>query len=256
MSMKPPSDNTPWYFGFGGYIADGSGIENQSTPADVKFSTGGLYADSTSGVIFHNSTYVENTGSRATVAVFGSAKGNHVFGGNFIGYSDGATDVAVGVEIDFGNLNASAGGEAYGLLLKSLGGNVGGQGGTAHIQMQAATGSPANNGIVFHRSGSVNPVASTGALITVDGGSYAYGLDLGAGSFTSAAIRLPNGGDISIQSTTGSKIGTSSGNKIGFWGATPVARQAVSGSRGGNAALASLLTALATAGIVGDSTSA
>ncbi len=41
---------------------------------------------------------------------------------------------------------------------------------------------------------------------------------------------------------------------IGFLGATPVARPTVSGSRGGNAALASLITALANLGLVTDST--
>lgn len=43
---------------------------------------------------------------------------------------------------------------------------------------------------------------------------------------------------------------------IGFLGATPAARQALTGSRGGNAALASLITALATLGLVTDGTTA
>lgn len=43
---------------------------------------------------------------------------------------------------------------------------------------------------------------------------------------------------------------------IGFLGANAVARQTVTGSRGGNAALASLLTALATEGLITDSTTA
>lgn len=48
----------------------------------------------------------------------------------------------------------------------------------------------------------------------------------------------------------------SSAARIGFYGATAAAKQTISGSRGGNAALASLLTALATLGLVTDSTSA
>lgn len=47
-----------------------------------------------------------------------------------------------------------------------------------------------------------------------------------------------------------------SGNKLGFHGATSVAQQTVTGSRGGNAALASLLTKLATLGLIVDGTSA
>lgn len=45
-------------------------------------------------------------------------------------------------------------------------------------------------------------------------------------------------------------------NTIGFHGATPVTQQTVTGSRGGNAALASLLTALDALGLVVDSTTA
>lgn len=43
---------------------------------------------------------------------------------------------------------------------------------------------------------------------------------------------------------------------LGFFGTTPAAKPTVSGSRGGNAALASLITALAALGLVTDSTSA
>jgi hypothetical protein len=46
----------------------------------------------------------------------------------------------------------------------------------------------------------------------------------------------------------------SSTPKIGFFGATPVALPGVGGSRGGNAALASLLTALASLGLIINST--
>lgn len=46
------------------------------------------------------------------------------------------------------------------------------------------------------------------------------------------------------------------GTTVGFYGTTPGTRQTVSGSRGSNAALASLLTALATIGLVTDSSSA
>ncbi|MFD1657006.1 hypothetical protein ACFSL4_01830 [Streptomyces caeni] len=46
------------------------------------------------------------------------------------------------------------------------------------------------------------------------------------------------------------------GTTLGFYGATPAARPTVTGSRGGNAALASLLTALATLGLITDSTTA
>jgi hypothetical protein len=46
------------------------------------------------------------------------------------------------------------------------------------------------------------------------------------------------------------------GVKIGILGATAITRPTVTGSRGGNAALASLLTALASLGLITDSTTA
>ena len=46
------------------------------------------------------------------------------------------------------------------------------------------------------------------------------------------------------------------GNAIGFYGATPAVKPTVTGSRGGNAALADLLTELATLGLITDSSTA
>lgn len=54
----------------------------------------------------------------------------------------------------------------------------------------------------------------------------------------------------------GTRLGQSATDKIAFHGATPVAKQTVSGAKGSNAALGSLLTALANLGIITDSTSA
>lgn len=50
--------------------------------------------------------------------------------------------------------------------------------------------------------------------------------------------------------------GDSGGVKLGFYAATAVAKQSVTGSRGGNAALADLLTKLANLGLITDGTSA
>lgn len=55
--------------------------------------------------------------------------------------------------------------------------------------------------------------------------------------------------------TTGTKFGTSASQKIGFYNSSPVVQQTVTGSRGGNAALAGLLSALAALGLIVDSSS-
>lgn len=67
------------------------------------------------------------------------------------------------------------------------------------------------------------------------------------------ALGLADGDSLAFGTGTGGKVGTASTQKIGFWGALPVVRPSVSGSRQANTALASLLTALAGAGLISDS---
>jgi hypothetical protein len=55
--------------------------------------------------------------------------------------------------------------------------------------------------------------------------------------------------------TTGTKIGTATTQKIGFYNATPIVKPTVTGAHSGNAALQSLLTALANLGLIVDSSS-
>lgn len=81
----------------------------------------------------------------------------------------------------------------------------------------------------------------------------------GANSLDGANIRLfgnghatPNRG--SLRHSTTDKF-TWNATGIGFFAAAPVAKPTVTGSRGGNAALASLLTALANFGLLTDSSS-
>lgn len=68
-------------------------------------------------------------------------------------------------------------------------------------------------------------------------------------------VTMGAGANLILDTATGSKIGTSTTQKMGFWNATPVVKPTVTGSRGGNAALASLLTQLATMGLLTDSSS-
>jgi len=65
---------------------------------------------------------------------------------------------------------------------------------------------------------------------------------------------LGDGAQIEGGTSTGTKILTGTSQKLGFHGATPVAKQTVTGSRGSNAALADLLTKLANLGLITDST--
>jgi hypothetical protein len=62
---------------------------------------------------------------------------------------------------------------------------------------------------------------------------------------------LTSGGSLAVAQDFGHR-----GTKVGFYNTTPVTKPTVTGSRGGNAALASLLTALASEGLITDSTTA
>lgn len=65
---------------------------------------------------------------------------------------------------------------------------------------------------------------------------------------------LDEGINVNTGATTGSKIGNSSTQKLGFWGATPIVKPTVTGAKGGNTALTDLLSKLASAGLITDST--
>ena len=71
----------------------------------------------------------------------------------------------------------------------------------------------------------------------------------GAANLTGIRWFSPN-----VEIFAGSSVAASFGaNTLGFCGAAPVTKPTISGSRGGNAALASLLTALASMGLITDS---
>ena len=98
-----------------------------------------------------------------------------------------------------------------------------------------------------------NRIGNTG------GGTYTqtYGIYT---QYVTAETHLGN--ELTGNTTAGASYGgTASGRTVvgpegvGFFGATPAAKQTVTGSRGGNAALASLLTGLANLGLITDSSS-
>jgi hypothetical protein len=79
-----------------------------------------------------------------------------------------------------------------------------------------------------------------------------------AGADTNVHLRLvPKGtGEVRLLGSDNLVKIAANATGIGFFAATPAAKQSVSGSRGGNAALASLLTALASYGLITNGTTA
>jgi hypothetical protein len=76
-------------------------------------------------------------------------------------------------------------------------------------------------------------------------------INLATATLISASDPVPDASTIAALSAA---VVHNTGN-IGFYGATAIAKPTVTGSRGGNAALASLLTALANLGLITDSSS-
>jgi hypothetical protein len=88
-----------------------------------------------------------------------------------------------------------------------------------------------------------------------------YGTDIrltGGSGFATLDIISNNasGGQVVFQQGGVTRMSFGTGGAIGFYTATPVAKQTVSGSRSANAALADLITKLATVGLITDGTSA
>ncbi len=78
----------------------------------------------------------------------------------------------------------------------------------------------------------------------------------GSGGSQGAVVLEGNSGDDSTFHEGVRVRSSGTAAQLSFYGGTPVSKPTVSGSRGGNAALASLITALADIGLITDSTSA
>lgn len=126
---------------------------------------------------------------------------------------------------------------------------------TAITGVRAATlwvsGDPAAGGSVTLATGGVADVAA----MRVDGSSYLGGVTRIGRSGTEAMINVSST-DGSLSSPNASTRFTWDNTGIGFYASAPIAKPNVTGSRGGNAALASLCTQLANLGLITDSTSA
>ncbi len=99
---------------------------------------------------------------------------------------------------------------------------------------------------------------ASGDYVIIGGaGANEVHLKVGAtvvGQWTGGSLTLPDAYNLAVGGGTGTKIGTAPTQKLGFFNATPVVQPTVTGSRGGNVALASLLTQLASLGLIVDST--
>lgn len=117
-------------------------------------------------------------------------------------------------------------------------------------------------GSIFHRTGITGNNPTTGALqFQIDHTASAVNNLAVTGAVTGGFPTLSSkGSDINISlgltaKGTGKVVIGASINGLGFFGSGGEVKQTITGSRSGNAALASLLTALGTYGLINDSTS-
>lgn len=111
-----------------------------------------------------------------------------------------------------------------------------------------------------------NVTITTGRAIHVAAGSCLFAGGITVQGATNLNVNQNNATSIGTGTTTSAvsiggasnavNISSVAGGTLGFHGATAVAIQTISGSRGGNAALADLLTKLATKGLIVDGTTA
>lgn len=106
-------------------------------------------------------------------------------------------------------------------------------------------------------NGAFNDAVAVGHGATVTGSnSVSIGRSsLGASSAAAGEVALMNGDfNFKVGTINGVQFGASSSVKMGWFGAAPITQPSVTGSRGGNAALASLLVQLASLGLIVDNT--
>lgn len=110
------------------------------------------------------------------------------------------------------------------------------------------------------RSAGANDVRDTAAIFSATGGQLNTAIRTNSGENYMNTVGGSMGVGYAFGSVLPAKLAVSGTfavtGSVGFYGAAPAAKPAVTGSRGGNAALASLLTSLATLGLITDSTTA
>lgn len=126
-------------------------------------------------------------------------------------------------------------------ILAAIGGTIAEAGsGTHSVMVTMQVSAPTiTNGSAASTNGAALYIPNSGS-----GATNNYSLMIGGGTAFM-------GGDVQMEAAL-----DHNGTTVGFFGTAPTTKQTVSGAKGGNAALGSLLTALAAYGFITDSTSA
>lgn len=197
---------------------------------------GGIYLDASEGIYAGSAT--TNT-FPAHSAAFTAAPFSIDFNGNMIANSatiasgaSGASGARIAIDPATGSIKIY---DNSNTLVGTLFANPG--------QVKIARDTSANAGYISIGAATLGVYSS----VTNNGQVQIAGYDT---TFSDSAT-------MGVQGNNGITLGgTGLGNKLGFYNTPPIAKPTITGSRAGNAALASLLTSLANLGLLVDSTSA
>ena len=217
-----------------------------------------LYVPSTGGT-FTGQVSITNTSSEYGLYIDGDLTGATQIGIYLITTLDGS---ASNVGMRFLPTSTSSPGSFYGVdarpqFVSTSGGAVGSYYGLLGIpQVKASATQNVTNiyGGFFRYDNQ-----STGGSVIATGYGLYISNPTSTGTITTnyglfIASQLGGSTDYAIYTQAGDvRLMASSSDKLGFHGSAPVAKQTVTGSRGGNAALTSLLSKLATLGIITNS---
>lgn len=214
------------------------------------------------GIVLEPEVNISLTGAGVDIATavsstVRSAGSLWVAGSATVGYSNGGLNVGSGITgAAAGQIRISGG--------LSVGGDLNTSSGQIRTYLEDSSSTSRPNTILLDHNSTVTPAAGFGHDILLRGESTTTAdrsmaiISTRWAVATDASRRAEMVFSLfdATTSRTPLHISTSgSAPTIGFLGASPAARQTVTGSRGGNAALASLLTALATLGLITDSSS-
>ena len=96
---------------------------------------------------------------------------------------------------------------------------------------------------------------SNGAFVGVGQGNNPVGYMAASTSGTTVEFGAPSGVIAQLTAGSGPKIKCGAGDQLGFFGSNGTTKPTVSGAKGGNAALTSLISTLSALGLITDSTS-
>lgn len=223
-----------------GLVEDGQGATLTRVSAAIGIVNNGNGAAGNrfaQGIVFHSLSLFGTDGTgTGTAEALSMARGHQIVGR----YGSGATDYMFKIRGDVSNsgLQSRIVFTDTGMEVRNVQADLTTE--NASIFTVLSTNATAVNGV------RIFPGSTGGASILLAQGEANAAIDLRSKGSGTAALASGDGAHKVAVNVTG----------IGFYAATPVAKQTITGSRSGNAALADLLTKIALTGFLNDGTSA